>query len=116
MRLILKLEELVMLLLGIFAFSLLDFSWWWFLLLFFTPDLGMLAYFFGNKSGAILYNIFHHKGLAIFLWILGFNFENQIGQLLGVILFAHASFDRLFGYGLKYETGFKFTHLGEIGK
>ncbi|HZJ19645.1 MAG TPA: DUF4260 family protein [Pricia sp.] len=23
--------------------------------------------------------------------------------------------DRIFGYGLKYNKGFKFTHLGEIG-
>lgn len=34
----------------------------------------------------------------------------------GIIIFGHASFDRFFGYGLKYENGFKFTHLGEIGK
>jgi hypothetical protein len=24
--------------------------------------------------------------------------------------------DRMMGYGLKYETGFKDTHLGKIGK
>ena len=35
---------------------------------------------------------------------------------LGIILFGHSSMDRFFGYGLKYENGFKFTHLGEIGK
>ncbi|MDR9456572.1 MAG: DUF4260 domain-containing protein [Salegentibacter sp.] len=116
MKLTLKLEELAMLILGIFAFSLLDFAWWWFLVLFLAPDLGMLGYLFGNKFGALLYNLFHHKGLAIIIWILGFSLENQIFQLIGVILFAHASFDRMLGYGLKYETGFKFTHLGEIGK
>ncbi|MGM0932316.1 MAG: DUF4260 domain-containing protein [Bacteroidota bacterium] len=116
MKLTLKLEELAMLLLGILAFSLLDFAWWWFLVLFLVPDLGMLGYLFGNKSGALLYNLFHHKGLAILIWLLGFSLENQIFQLIGVILFAHASFDRMLGYGLKYDTGFKFTHLGEIGK
>jgi hypothetical protein len=36
-------------------------------------------------------------------------------QLIGVIMFSHAAFDRLLGYGLKYEEGFKFTHLGAIG-
>lgn len=116
MKLTLKLEELAMLLLGIFAFSLLDFVWWWFLVLFLTPDLGMLGYLFGNKVGALLYNLFHHKGLAILIWLLGFSLENHFFLLIGVILFAHASFDRMLGYGLKYETGFKFTHLGEIGK
>ncbi len=116
MEFTLKLEELAMLILGIFAFSLLDFAWWWFLVLFLAPDIGMLGYLFGNRTGALLYNLFHHKGLAILIWVLGFSLENQIFQLIGVILFAHASFDRMLGYGLKYKTGFKFTHLGEIGK
>lgn len=41
--------------------------------------------------------------------------EFECLQLAGIILFAHAAFDRILGYGLKYERGFKFTHLGEIG-
>jgi hypothetical protein len=36
-------------------------------------------------------------------------------QLIGTILFIHIAMDRIFGYGLKYDKGFKFTHLGEIG-
>ena len=115
MKITLKLEELVMLVLGVFAFSRLDFAWWWFLVLFFTPDFGMLGYLFGTKIGALVYNIFHHKGLAILLWLLGFYLQNEVFQLIGVILFSHAAFDRILGYGLKYEKGFKFTHLGEIG-
>jgi len=115
MKITLKLEELAMLLLGVFAFSYLNFAWWWFLVLFFTPDFGMLGYLFGNKIGALTYNIFHHTGLAILLWLLGFYIQNEVFQLIGVILFSHAAFDRILGYGLKYEKGFKFTHLGEIG-
>jgi len=38
-----------------------------------------------------------------------------IWQLIGIILFSHASMDRIMGYGLKYDKGFKYTHLGEIG-
>lgn len=116
MNTILKLEELSMLLLGVWAFSLLDFSWWWFAGLFFVPDIGMLGYIVNPKLGAITYNIFHHKGIAIILGILGFYLGNDILQLAGIILFAHSSFDRALGYGLKLEKGFKFTHLGEIGK
>jgi hypothetical protein len=29
---------------------------------------------------------------------------------------AHIGIDRALGYGLKYSTGFGFTHLGRIGK
>lgn len=114
MRLTLKLEELALLDLGIFGFSQLDFAWWWFLLLFFLPDLGMIGYFFGNRTGALLYNIFHHKGVAVFLWFYGYFYQNEVFQLIGVILFSHAAFDRFFGYGLKYPRGFKFTHFGEL--
>ncbi len=115
MKITLALEEFAMLMLGIFVFSRLDFAWWWFLVIFFTPDFGMLGYLFNNRIGAFIYNLFHHKGLAILIWFLGFYVQSEVFQLIGVILFSHAAFDRILGYGLKYEKGFKFTHLGEIG-
>ena len=113
---ILKLEEIAKLCLGIFAFYFLDFSWWWFIGLFFAPDIGAIGYVFNAKIGAFLYNLFHHQGLAILFWGIGFYLHLQVLQLIGVILFSHSAFDRILGYGLKYEKGFKFTHLGEIGK
>lgn len=115
MKTSLKFEELAMLLLGIVLFSTLEFDWWVFAALFFIPDIGMLGYLFGNKAGAIGYNLFHHKGIAILLYLTGLYFASEGVQLAGLVLFSHASFDRLLDYGLKYEEGFKFTHLGEIG-
>ncbi|WP_324720805.1 DUF4260 domain-containing protein [Salinimicrobium sp. HB62] len=115
MKTTLKLEELAMLLLGIYVFGFLHYEWWWFLVLFLAPDLGMTGYAFGNRAGAFLYNLFHHKGVAIMIYLLGFFFMVPVMQLIGVIMFSHAAFDRLLGYGLKYEDGFKFTHLGTIG-
>ena len=116
MKITLKLEELVMLIFGIYLFSGLAFSWWWFVGLFFVPDIGMLGYLINDKVGAFVYNIFHHKGIALLLYMIGLFLENEILQLTGIVLFSHSSFDRMVGYGLKYENGFKFTHLGEIGK
>ncbi|WP_299224111.1 DUF4260 domain-containing protein [uncultured Aquimarina sp.] len=116
MKTTLQLEELAMLGLGIYLFSLLSFSWWLFLALFLVPDIGMLGYLINQKIGALTYNIFHHKGLAIFMYCVGIYLSNELIQLCGIILFSHAAFDRILGYGLKYEKGFKFTHLGEIGK
>lgn len=116
MKTTLKLEELAMLLLGIYAFGFLSYEWWWFLVLFLAPDLGMIGYAFGNRAGAFLYNLFHHKGVAIGIYLAGFFFLIPVLQLIGVILFSHAAFDRMLDYGLKYEQGFKYTHLGTIGK
>lgn len=35
--------------------------------------------------------------------------------LLALIWFAHIGMDRALGYGLKYPSGFRETHLGRIG-
>jgi len=114
MKLTLKLEELAQLILGIYAFSLLPYAWWWFLVFFLVSDVGMIGYVINNKIGAFMYNIFHHKGLAIVCFLAGMYLSNPLLQAVGIILFAHAAFDRLLGYGLKYEKGFKFTHLGDL--
>ncbi len=114
MKSILKVEEVFMFGLGIYLFSLLNYEWWWFLVLIFAPDIGMLGYLFGNRAGAIVYNLFHHKGIAISVYLLGIYLSLPLCQLAGVILFAHSALDRVLGYGLKYDQGFKYTHLGEI--
>lgn len=117
MKTVLKLEELLMFALGIYFFSLLEIPWWWFVALLFTPDIGMLGYLFGNRIGASSYNLLHHKGVAIVLfYLLGSYLSVSLCQLIGIILFSHASIDRFLGYGLKFDKGFKFTHLGEIGQ
>lgn len=111
---VIKLEEIAMFGLGVYLFGLLPYAWWWFLVLLLAPDIGMIGYLFGNKTGAFTYNIFHHKGIAIAVYLVGVYFSMPMVQLAGTILFAHAAFDRILGYGLKYEKGFKFTHLGEL--
>lgn len=116
MKTILKLEELAMFLACVYTLYIFDAAWWMYPVLLLGPDISMLGYLAGNKVGAWSYNFFHHKGIASILLITGV--YANIDQLFfaGVILFGHASMDRLAGYGLKYENGFKFTHLGEIGK
>ena len=116
MKFVLKLEELGMFVFGIFLFNQLSYAWWWFLALILVSDIGMLGYIFNTKIGATVYNMFHHKGLAILIYFLGMYFEIEWLKLVGIILFAHASMDRIFGYGLKFDDAFKNTHLGEIGK
>jgi len=116
MKQVIQLEELGMFLLSIFLFNQLSFAWWWFPVLILLPDISMIGYAAGNKIGAIVYNFFHHKAVAIAVYMLGFYLHNELIQLIGIILFGHSSMDRFFGYGLKTFAGFKSTHLGEIGK
>ncbi|MGL4630754.1 MAG: DUF4260 domain-containing protein [Leadbetterella sp.] len=114
MKFTLRTEQIGILLLAIMNFKLLSFSWWWFAGLFFAPDLSIAAYWINNKVGAWVYNIFHHQGIACVLLIIGMiTWYNPI-SLVGSILLVHSAFDRALGLGLKYSTGFKHTHLGDI--
>jgi len=118
MKTILKLEELAMTAIGIYLLSIynLNLSFWVWIFLFFSPDIGMLGYLINTRIGAFTYNIFHHKGIAVALAVTGYYLGNDVLTAVGILLFAHASFDRIMGYGLKYEDSFKHTHLGSLEK
>lgn len=116
MKNIIKLEEMAMLGLCIYALSFFRVDWWWYLILVLGPDISMLGYFGGNKIGVACYNLFHQKGIAIAVFVAGLMMPDLLVQTIGVVLFGHSSMDRMFGYGLKTGEGFKYTHLGMIGK
>lgn len=113
---LLKLEELAQFTLSIIIFNQLDYAWWIFPACILLPDLSMVGYLINTKIGAWLYNIFHHKLLAIIILMIGFWLNNSLLTLAGVILFGHSAMDRCFGYGFKFDDNFKNTHLGWIGK
>jgi len=112
----LRLEEACMFGLSLYLNSFLPFAGWVFWALLLTPDVSMVGYLVNTRVGAILYNLIHHKGIAITLYLAGFFLVIHELTLAGVVLFAHSSMDRVFGYGLKYNDDFKHTHLGWIGK
>ncbi|NVK04954.1 MAG: DUF4260 domain-containing protein [Flavobacteriia bacterium] len=111
-----KLEELAQF---IFAYLLtlhLEHSWWLFWAVILLPDIGMIGYAINTRIGAITYNLFHHKGIALIVAAIGFYTLNDWVLFSGIILFGHSAMDRFMGYGLKYPDSFQHTHLGYIGK
>lgn len=116
MKNLIKIEELFFTLLTIYLFLLLEYAWWWYPLLFFTPDLSMLGYLISPQFGAATYNLIHHRGVSVAVYILGGFLSLPVLQLIGLIILGHSSFDRVFGYGLKYSDSFQHTHLGMIGR
>lgn len=112
MKNLLKLEEAAMFGLSIYLFTLTSFSWWWYPALLLLPDIGMIGYVINTRVGALTYNVLHHKGLAVVILLAGWYFAADALALSGIILFGHASMDRLFGYGLKYPDHFQHTSLG----
>ena len=116
MKNLLKIEELMMLVLSVLAYQSMNWAWYWYWVWFLVPDVGMLGYLINARIGAITYNLTHHKGLAIGIGLLGFSLSNPYLLFAGILLFGHAAFDRVAGYGLKYFESFNHTHLGIIGK
>ena len=116
MRNLIRAEELAMFGASIYALSLFYVPWWCYVLLALGPDISMIAYAAGNRAGAIFYNLFHHKGVAVVVFLTGLLLPDTAVQVAGIIIFGHSSMDRVFGYGLKYSRGFGYTHLGEIGR
>lgn len=116
MKRVIKLEELGMFLLSILMFAEAGFAWWLFPALLLLPDISMIGYAMNNRIGAFCYNLFHHKGIAILVFAVGYFAQVPLLFLTGAILFGHSSLDRIFGYGLKFADSFQNTHLGPIGK
>jgi hypothetical protein len=115
-RILLRLEGAALLALGCVVYAWTGTSWWMFAILFLAPDLSFLGYLAGPRAGAVLYNIFHTTLTPIVLGGIGYVTEQPLAFSLSFIWAAHVGFDRMLGYGLKYDAGFGFTHLGRIGR
>jgi Domain of unknown function (DUF4260) len=52
------------------------------------------------------HNLFHHKGIAIVCYMTSIYFNIPELAFTGLVLLGHSSFDRIFGYGLKFPDNF----------
>ena len=113
---ILHSEGLVLLAAALAAyFAGLDEPWWLVPLLLFVPDLFMAGYAASSRVGAWTYNLAHSYPAPALLGALALFADQPLWQGVALVWFAHIGMDRALGYGLKYETDFKDTHLGRIG-
>ena len=111
MSTLLKLEGLALGALALWLCAALDYSWWWYAGLFLAPDLSFVGYAAGPRVGAMVYNVAHHQGTAIGVYLAGVWIGSPWILLAGTVLLGHSAIDRLLGYGLKYPDAFKHTHL-----
>jgi hypothetical protein len=115
-RTLLRLEGLAALTAGAGVYIAAGGPWLLLVPLLLLVDVSMAGYLAGPRPGAILYNIAHNQATA--LAVLGAGAIAGITPLIlaGAVLLAHSGMDRLAGYGLKYGTAFRDTHLGRIGR
>ena len=97
-------------------FTGLDQPWWIVPLLLFVPDVSMVGYARSSRLGARVYNAGHSYLAPASLGGLATVLGAPLWQGVALVWFAHIGLDRALGYGLKFDTDFRDTHLGRIGR
>ncbi len=115
-RTLLRMEGLAVMALAIAAYANWGAGWMVFAGFFLVPDLSMLGYSWGPRVGAAAYNAGHSYLGPIALMAVGAFAALPLSTALALIWIAHIGFDRALGYGLKSSRGFRYTHLGTIGR
>ena len=112
--LLLKAESLAILIGAIAFYARFEGNWLLFIVLLFAPDLSMLGYLAGPTVGRATYNAAHTYAVPVLLAVVGVLTESDGATEIGLVWTAHIGIDRALGYGLKYRTGFKDTHLQRV--
>ena len=115
-RVMLRVEGLVLLSGTLIAFDAIGAPWALFAMVYFVPDLALLAYVAGRRTGAFVYNLSHSSVGPAILAALSFFGVIPPAWPICLIWMAHIGMDRTLGLGLKYPTSIKDTHLGRWGR
>lgn len=113
-KLLLRIEGLTVLVLSLYFYSYLQFSWLVFVILLLAPDLSALGYLKDNKVGSILYNTFHTYIVPTAIMISGLVMNSSTVIMISLIWIAHIGMDRMIGYELKYPSKFQDIHFDRI--
>ncbi len=74
----------------------------------------MVGYLINNELGSVVYNLGHNYILGLIVTLAGITFHANLLIGFGIIIVTHVGLDRLLGFGLKYPTKFKDTHLQKV--
>lgn len=113
-RLLLQVEGAAVLAVTIFLYRSGHYSWWLFALLFLAPDLAMLPYLINVQWGSTSYNLVHTTMIPLLLLLAALLVPAPGIVPYVLIWLAHIGLDRMLGFGLKYPTSFKDTHLQHV--
>jgi len=111
---LLRLEGLTLAVASVVLFDLHDGNWLLFVLLILAPDLAALGYLAGTRVGAATYNVAHISLLPALLAGYGWWADSSVAISLALLWLTHIGVDRALGYGLKYPSNFKDTHLQRL--
>jgi hypothetical protein len=112
--LLLRAEEWVVLAAAVLLYAHFHLSWLLFAALLFVPDLCMLGYLLNPRIGSAIYNLGHTLVLPVTRFVISFLMHRRLPLAIATIWTGHIALDRALGYGLKYPSAFKDTHLQHI--
>lgn len=109
--LLLRLEAAAVFVVSVAVYGSEHGGWLRLVLLFLLPDLSMIGYVRGPRIGALTYNVIHTYIGPLILGAYAVGGGHRLAGFLALIWVAHIGLDRMLGFGLKYPTRFKDTHL-----
>ena len=113
-RRLLRLEGLAVLAGAVALYFHLGYGWILLVVLLLAPDLSAVGYAWSTSAGTLSYDLAHTEIWPVGLAVIGAIAGEALLTQIGLIWLMHIGGDRLLGYGLKYPTGFKDTHLQRV--
>ncbi len=114
-RLLLHVEGAAVAVAAIALYFYAGYAWWLLVLLVLAPDLSLGGYLAGRRVGSAIYNAAHTYVPPVAVGAIGVIAGADVAVQLALIWITHIGVDRAIGYGLKYPTSFKETHLQRVG-
>jgi hypothetical protein len=90
------------------------YGWLLLVLLVLAPDLSALGYLAGKRVGAVTYDLVHTYAGPVALGVAGVVGGWDVATQVALVWLVHIGVDRFVGYGLKYPSGFRDTHLQRV--
>lgn len=113
-RLLLRAEGLALFAAALAIYLDRDYSLLLAAFLFLAPDLSFAGYLAGPRIGSYVYNAVHTAVGPLVLGAAGVVADERLAVAVALVWLGHIGLDRAIGYGLKYPTAFKDTHLERV--
>ena len=113
-RLLLRLEGAALAAVALSLYLHEDYSLLLLVVLVLVPDLSMLGFLAGPRVGAVAYDAAHTTVGPLLLGAVGVIWPWDTATAIALIWLLHIGVDRAVGYGLKYPSSFKDTHLDRV--
>lgn len=112
--LLLRVEGLAIAAAATVTYHRLDLGWLLFVVLILVPDIGLLGYLRGPAAGARTYNATHTLTVPLAVAGVGIVSGSHTAIAVALIWLVHIGVDRAVGFGLKYPTSLRDTHLQRL--